>query len=403
MTLLLQAAALIAAALALAALARRVGLPPLLGMIAGGVAVRALLPGAPGAPDLDAVAPPIRLAILAVVLLRAGLGLSRDDLRAAGALAIRLGLLPLAGDALLVAIAGAWLLGLPAAPAAVLGCTVAAISPAIVIPGMIDLLRDRVGSSRRVPTALLAAAPIDNLVAVVGLGVAIDLATAGEVHGTRALASVPLSIAGGALAGGLAGLALGRATRRWPTGIGLRGAALAWALAVGLVVTGEQLGISFVVAILALGFATRVVDPHAAEALSGTLRRVWEVVQVGLFGLIGWAVDLGPLAAAGLALAAVVVAGQLGRAAGSWVATAGSGLGPRARVACILGFVPKATIQAAFAALPLDRGLADGETILAAGALAIVLTAPIGVVLVGRLGEVLDGSTAVTTPRGRGG
>ena len=50
------------------------------------------------------------------------------------------------------------------------------------------------------------------------------------------------------------------------------------------------------------------------------------------------------------------------------------------RGACLLAYIPKATIQAAFAAVPLDRGLADGNLLLAVAVLAVVVTAPLGVV-----------------------
>jgi len=59
-------------------------------------------------------------------------------------------------------------------------------------------------------------------------------------------------------------------------------------------------------------------------------------------------------------------------------------------LACALAYVPKATIQAAFAVLPLDRVLDagiptqlsrdDAELILCAGVLAVVITAPLGAV-----------------------
>ena len=51
------------------------------------------------------------------------------------------------------------------------------------------------------------------------------------------------------------------------------------------------------------------------------------------------------------------------------------------RAACAASYVPKATIQAAFAALPLDRGLPAGQLILSAGILAIAITAPTGILL----------------------
>ena len=138
-----QLAIALASAWALGWITFRVRLPPLLGMILGGVlAGSVLLPLLPGAADPDraatltAVAGHLRRVVLALVLLRAGLELSISDLRRAGGLTLRLGLLPMLGDAALVALGGWWLLGLPPAHAAVLGFLVAAVSPAVVIPGL---------------------------------------------------------------------------------------------------------------------------------------------------------------------------------------------------------------------------------------------------------------------------
>ncbi len=63
------------------------------------------------------------------------------------------------------------------------------------------------------------------------------------------------------------------------------------------------------------------------------------------------------------------------------LASSGAGLDRRERLACVLGYVPKASIQAAFASLALDRGLPEGPLVLAVAVLAIVVTAPPGVVL----------------------
>ena len=50
----------------------------------------------------------------------------------------------------------------------------------------------------------------------------------------------------------------------------------------------------------------------------------------------------------------------------------------------MLSYIPKATIQAAFAALPLDRGLPEGNVALGAAIVAILITAPAGVIAITR-------------------
>lgn len=391
-----------------ARLAERIGLPPLLGMIAGGVVFGAFpLPGDVLPGDgwrLQHFSSVARLAVLAVVLLRAGLGISRDELKRAGGLGLRLGILPLLGDAALLTLGAAWLLGLPLSSALVLGFLVAAISPAIVIPGLLDLLeRDPSGPHRRTLTALLVAAPLDNILALVAMGVALDAALVGGGLGAGFVGALAWKVGVGTVAGLAVGTTLGQLAARPGSRLldGGSDVVLLWGVAGFLVVAGGELGFSFVLAILAVGYALRARAPAVVKGMDAGLKRVWGVAQYALFGLIGAAIQLGPARRAGLALLAIVALGQLGRAAGNLLATSRSGLTVRERAACVCAFVPKATIQAAFAALALDRGLADGGVILTAGVLAVLITAPLGVMTLhrGTARLLVPGSRGSSAPR----
>ena len=46
-----------------------------------------------------------------------------------------------------------------------------------------------------------------------------------------------------------------------------------------------------------------------------------------------------------------------------------------------ISYMPKATVQAAIGAIPLSLGIAHGELILMVSVLAIIITAPVGAVL----------------------
>ena len=387
------------AAFVLARFAALVRLPPVLGMLTGGALAGALalpvdLPGV----GVGAVSESVRLGILAIVLARAGLSLSFQDLKGAGVLGLRLGTIPMIGDALLVAAAAAWLLGMPLRSALVCGFLLAAISPAIVLPGLLDLISDERVGGRRVLTAMLVGAPIDNISALLCLGIALDLALSAGGSWTEVMSALPVSLGGGLLLGSAVGWGVGLVLRSLPRHVSRRiGSLLVWAVACGLVAAGKTLGLSFVLAVIAFGVVLRGLHPDLVELLDDGLRRTFSVLQYALFGLVGAAVDPASLTSVGLVVVAVVLFGQLGRAGASWLATAGSGLEPRERYACILAYVPKATIQAAFAALPLDRGLPEGSLILGAAVLAVALTAPVGVVTLQR------GVAALLRPRGLGG
>jgi len=387
MSALLTLVAALAAAWLLGWIGRSLGIPSVVGMLAGGVLVGAgfapwsadlALPGA--GLSTDTLARPARLAALALILLRAGLGLSTADLRRGGPLALRLGLLPMFADALVVAAAAHLLLSLPLPVAMVMGFTVAAISPAIVIPGLLRL-RDRSGGERRqTVTALLGGAPVDNLAAVVALGISLDLALGEAAGPLPALGGLAVDLGGGVALGALGGAALARVLPR-----GARwGAWTAWALAGGWVWLATLLGVSVVLTVLVGGMVAAGRLSSRRDDVDAGLARLWTGVQLVLFALVGLSVDLGPLRHVGLALIATIALGQAGRLAGSWLATLRSGMSRADRTLSAVAYVPKATIQAAFGGLALERGLAGGDLILAAAVLAIVLCAPIGAAVLGR-------------------
>jgi NhaP-type Na+/H+ or K+/H+ antiporter len=57
------------------------------------------------------------------------------------------------------------------------------------------------------------------------------------------------------------------------------------------------------------------------------------------------------------------------------------------RLFCVIAYIPKATVQAAIGAVPLEAGIKNGDIILAVAVLSIILTAPLGAVGIMTTGE----------------
>lgn len=402
--LFLQALVVLTLAWVLAQVAKVLRLPPLLGMLAAGVLAGNLLlvnlPHPTGL-ELGEVGSTARMMALAVVLVRAGLGIAASDVRRAGRLAVSLGVIPMLCDAVFVAVAAYLLLDLPLTVCAVMGFLVAAISPAIVIPGMLEITESRRGTARNVPTALLAGAPLDNIVALVGLGVALDVALSTGESWLWTVVSVPYSVGIGAAMGIAAGFFTAvaysrlsplesKSCRAFTAKLTRLAPGLVWLIGCALLPLSAIIDVSPVIAILAYGAILRERLPaDAVTKLSVGLSQIWSVVQYVLFASIGFALDLEPLATVGLAACAIILLGQVGRTIGTFAATAQTSLRFRERLACVLAYMPKATIQAAFAAVPLERGLVGGETVLSVGVLAVVIMAPLGVMTLHRGAEAL--------------
>jgi hypothetical protein len=65
----------------------------------------------------------------------------------------------------------------------------------------------------------------------------------------------------------------------------------------------------------------------------------------------------------------------------------------------VVAYIPKATVQAAIGAVPLEAGVAGGEVILAVAVLSILVTAPLGAIGIMLLGEPILEQEKVTAYR----
>jgi NhaP-type Na+/H+ or K+/H+ antiporter len=179
-------------------------LPPLLGMLAVGLLLRNVPGGALDSRELllgEEFAwwsRWLRAAALAVIMLRAGLGLDLDKLRTLGLATARLAFLPCLAEALTALALAQPLLDLPPQWGGTLGFVLAAVSPAVVVPGMLDLGSRGYGVSKGVPTMVVAAASFDDVLCIAGFGVCLALADAHEAARSPSAPTNTSGLSGGA-------------------------------------------------------------------------------------------------------------------------------------------------------------------------------------------------------------
>ncbi len=367
-------------------LCRKAHLPGLLGMLMIGVM---LGPHVLGwlTPDLLAISADLRLLALLVILLRAGLKLSRTTLHRAGGRVILLAFIPATLEFACITLVAPLLLPLTYIESALLGTVVAAVSPAVVVPAMIRLLEERRGTAKSIPSMIMAAASMDDVYIVVLHTIVLSTYLGTGDNLIQQLAAIPISLISGIAAGLLAGFGMyrlfdhfnPRATKR----------ALLLIAAAALLIRLQHLtqGVfpfAGLVATMAIGYTFLEKREVMAHELSAKLAKIWIFAEIILFSMIGAQVNVSVAWQAGIASAVAIAAGLLVRAAGVWLCLLGSPLCPRERFFVMISFCPKATVQAAIGAGPLlamrQAGLptGPGEMILAVAVLSIVLTAPLG-------------------------
>ena len=99
------------------------------------------------------------------------------------------------------------LLGLNHIEALLMGAVLSAVSPAVVVPRMIQLIEDRRGTEKSIPQMILAGASCDDVFVIVLFSTFLTMAQ-GESAPLWHLVNIPVSIVLGVLLGAAAGFLL---------------------------------------------------------------------------------------------------------------------------------------------------------------------------------------------------
>ena len=118
----------------------------------------------------------LRSLALMIILLRAGLSLDPNAIKKLSFVCFRLAFGPCIIEAITVAIFAYFMFNFNIAWSLMLGFVLAAVSPAVVVPGMIKLQETKLGISKGIPTLIIAAASIDDVLAITGFSVCLSFA-----------------------------------------------------------------------------------------------------------------------------------------------------------------------------------------------------------------------------------
>lgn len=371
-------------------------LPMIMGMVVFGLLLNAFLPW-PAPALLTDLGPFLKSFALIVILLRAGLGIRARTLARVGRSALLMSFVPCLFEAGALTVAMQLIYGFNWSAAALCAFMLAAVSPAVVVPSMLELKERNPAGDNRVPTLILAGASVDDVLAITLFSLFLALAGGtSEVPPGRLVAALPLLVIGGIGAGLAVGVFLARGFTRGYRAIRATEKTLLVLMAGLLLVrVGDYLHIAAFLSVVTVGFVLMEKAGHVARELALKLSKIWVFAEIVLFVMIGMALEPRLALEVGLRGIAVITLGLFFRSLGVLVATAfDRGLSCRERLFCVIAYLPKATVQAALGGIPLAAGIAGGETMLALAVLSILLTAPLGLILIRRFGPVLLGSPA---------
>ena len=364
--------------LLLGAVAGKLRLPPLIGMIAAGILL------GPSCLNLLSdsllnISADLRQLALIIILTRAGLSLDVAALKRVGRPAVLMCFLPACFEMAGMALLAPRLLGASLLDAAIMGAVVGAVSPAVIVPRMIKVTEEGWGTDKGIPQLVLAGASVDDVFVIVMFTMFTGLA-AGQGASPLALAGVPVSIVSGALAGVGLGAVLSAFFKKFHMRDSVK-VVILLSLAFLLVAAGDALEglfpFSGLLAVMGMGVGLQRFRGEVALRLSAKFSKLWVAAEVALFVLVGAAVDL-KYAAAGAAAVLAVLGALCFRSLGVALCVAGSGFSRKEKLFCVLSYLPKATVQAAIGGVPLAMGLGCGQIVLTVAVIAILVTAPLG-------------------------
>ena len=373
--------------LSAAAICGYLHLPRIIGMLFTGII---LGPHVLGLLDdkILSISSELRQIALIIILLKAGLSLNLADLKKVGRPAVMMAFVPASFEICGYLLCAPMILGITRIESAVMGAVLAAVSPAVVVPRMVQLMENRYGTEKSIPQMILAGASCDDIFVIVLFSTFAGIAQGGTADFTQFL-NIPVSIMLGILLGAAVGYLLSlffetayakehyvRNSMKVIVVLGLSFLLMAvetWAK--------PYVSVSGLLAVVSMACVLKMKCPKSVSGrLSEKFGKLWIAAEVVLFVMVGAAVDIRYTATAGGAAVVMILLALIFRAAGVCVCMAGTALNKKERLFTVIAYLPKATVQAAIGSVPMAMGLSCGQIVLSVAVLAILITAPLGAI-----------------------
>ena len=373
--------------LSAAAICGYLHLPRIIGMLFTGII---LGPHVLGLLDdkILSISSELRQIALIIILLKAGLSLNLADLKKVGRPAVMMAFVPASFEICGYLLCAPMILGITRIESAVMGAVLAAVSPAVVVPRMVQLMENRYGTEKSIPQMILAGASCDDIFVIVLFSTFAGMAQGGTADFTQFL-NVPVSIVLGILLGAAVGYLLSlffetayakehyvRNSMKVIVVLGLSFLLMAvetWAK--------PYVSVSGLLAVVSMACVLKMKCPKSVSGrLSEKFGKLWIAAEVVLFVMVGAAVDIRYTATAGGAAVVMILLALIFRAAGVCVCMAGTALNKKERLFTVIAYLPKVTVQAAIGSVPMAMGLSCGQIVLSVAVLAILITAPLGAI-----------------------
>lgn len=365
-------------------LAEKLKLPSLIGMILIGIIIGPSFLNLVPKATLN-IAPTLKDIALVTVLFIGGLGISLKQMKQIGRPAILLSVVPATLEGLTIAFLATIFLKFTFVQGAILGFIIAAVSPAVLVPSMVDLINRKIGQDKAIPQMLLVGASADDTIAITlfttFLGIYLSNVNGKNISITKELISIPVTV----LISIFLGWILSILTKKILSIFKSINFKICFSFLICLLLRFVENTFSLelfnsLLTIMIYGFFLRALLGDIAIKIQDGINVVWKYGKLYLFAFVGMAINpylVGKYLWIGILM--LIISLSI-RSIGVLISLIGTDLSFKERIFCIIAYLPKATVQSAKAGIPLKMGVAGGEIMQALAILSVLITAPIGAI-----------------------
>lgn len=365
-------------------LAEKVKLPSLIGMIIIGMLIGPSILNLVPKSTID-IAPLIKDIGLVTILFIGGIGISVSQIKQIGRPAVLLSTVPATLEGFTIAFLSTILLDFTFVQGAILGFIIAAVSPAVLIPSMVSLIDRKVGQDKAIPQMLLVGASADDTVAITlfttFLGIYMQSQSGKSTSFIFELILIPLTI----LLSIGAGFIISKITKSFIEKIKNKymKVFLVFLVCLAMRFIEKNLHVEVfnsLLTIMIYGFFIRNYMTDSYKVILDSMNAMWKVGKLYLFVFVGMAINPNLVGEYFLIGLVILTCSLFIRSIGVLISLIGTNLTKKERIFCIIAYLPKATVQSAKAAIPLQMGVIGGEIMQAIAILSVLITAPIGAI-----------------------
>lgn len=358
---------------------KKMKLPPLFGMLIAGLVI-----GNSGfswiSIEMQQLAITLRKIALIIILVRAGLQLNLSQLKEQKWTVLLMSFLPALFEIGGITLIGVSLFQMQVYDALLIGTILAAVSPAIIVPKMLKLVESEDERVQKVAQLILSAASLDDIVVVTLFGALTSLSATASI--ATSFMTIVQSIVSAIVIGIIAYFGSVWMMKKLTSQM-----QIIFVFAVSLFLVGSEeiiqqyLPYASLLSVLTFNMAYGYRHRALADEWMSAFQSLWSGAEILLFVSIGISIDIRYVVSLGIMPILIVFGGMIIRSLGTFVTLQSGDYRHDEQVFAIISFLPKATVQAALASIPLSMGMAIGEQALSIGFVAILISAPLGALL----------------------